>query len=80
MEDMIECYIRAVLRLGILPRMSIAIEKMVLDITKMLQEQGLTIGETITLEPAPVPASVPNNPAVEDDQLKVFINLVITKP
>jgi hypothetical protein len=80
MEDMIECYIRSVLRLGVLPRMSISIEKMVLDITEMLQEQGLAIGETITLEPAPVPASVPNNPAVENDQLKVFINLVITKP
>jgi hypothetical protein len=27
--------------------------------------------------PAPVSASVPNNPAVENDQLKVFFNLKV---
>ena len=75
MEDLIECYLKTVLRLGILPRMSISIEKMILDITKMLQDKGFEVGEKITLEPAPLSAALPNNPAVEDDQLKVFINL-----
>ncbi len=78
MENIIECYAEAVLRLGILPRLSIKIEKMVLDITALLRQQGLAVGQQISLQPAPVPAAVPNNPAVEDDQLKVFVNLVVT--
>jgi hypothetical protein len=66
-----------VLRLGILPRLSIKIEKMVLDITRLLRQQGLQAGQQISLAPAPVPAAVSHNPAVEDDQLKAFVNLVI---
>ncbi len=77
MENMIECYVKTVLRLGILPRLSTPLEAMILNVTEMLQQQGLTIGEIITLQPAPVPAAVPNNPAVEEDQLKAFINLVV---
>ncbi|MEJ5252377.1 MAG: hypothetical protein HPY54_15865 [Chthonomonadetes bacterium] len=77
LEEMAECYIRAVLKLGILPRLSVPIEAMVLNITELMRKQGLAIGETITLQPTPVPAGVPNNPAVEDDRLKAFINLVV---
>lgn len=77
LEDLIECYVRTVLRLGILPRLSVKIETLVLDITKQLRKLGLAIGESVRLEPAPVPASVPNNPAIEDDELKVFVDLVI---
>lgn len=78
MENIIECYAEAVLRLGILPRLSIKIEKMVLDITSVMRQQGIAVGQQISLQPAPVPAAVPNNPAVEDDQLKAFVNLVVT--
>lgn len=77
MEDTIECYVKTVLRLGILPRLSLKIEKLVLDITKLMQEQGIEVGQQISLQPAPVPAAVPNNPAIEEDQLKVFINLIV---
>lgn len=77
LEEMVECYIKMVLQLGILPRLSVPIEAMVLNITELMRKQGLSIGETITLQPTPVPAGVPNNPAVEDDQLKAFINLVV---
>ncbi|MDQ5824868.1 MAG: hypothetical protein M3441_11790 [Chloroflexota bacterium] len=77
MEDLIECYIKLVLRLGILPRLSTPIEAMVLNITELLRDRSISIGETITLQPAPVPAAVPNNPAIEEDQLKAFINLVV---
>jgi hypothetical protein len=78
MENIIECYAEAVLRLGILPRLSVKIEKMVLDVTSVLRERGIAVGQQISLQPAPVPAAVPNNPAIEDDQLKVFVNLVVT--
>jgi hypothetical protein len=29
------------------------------------------------LEPARVPADVPNNPAIEKDELRVFVKLVV---
>ncbi len=77
LEESVECYIKLVLRLGILPRLMVPIEAMVLNITELMRKQGLTVGETITLQPTPVPAGVPNNPAVEDDQLKAFVNLVV---
>ena len=78
MENAIECYVTTMLRLGILPSLMVPMEKMVLDITAMLQEQGLEVGKQLTLQPALVPSEVPNNPAIEDDQIKAFINLTVT--
>jgi hypothetical protein len=77
MEDLVECYMRTVLRLGLLPRLSQPIESMVLNLTDLLRKQGLTIGQQVTLQPAPAPAAAPHNPAVESDQLMAFINLVV---
>jgi len=77
LEDMLECYLRTVLRLGVLPRLIVPMQNLVLDITRMLQNNGTAIGQHVTLVPAPVSASVPNNPAVENDQLKVFFNLKV---
>lgn len=79
MENAIECYVMTMLRLGILPRLMVPMEKLILDITAMLQQQGLTVGQQITLQPAAVPGDVPNNPAVEEDQIKAFINLSVTE-
>ncbi len=78
MENAIECFVMTTLRLGILPQLIVPMEKMILDITAMLQEQGLNVGQQINLQPAAVPGDVPNNPAIEQDQIKAFINLVIT--
>jgi hypothetical protein len=78
LEDMLECYLRVILRLGVLPRLIVPMENLVLDITRMLQANDTPIGQNVTLVPAPVSADVPNNPAVEDDQLKVFFNLKVT--
>jgi hypothetical protein len=77
LEDMAECYLRLVLRLGVLPRLIVPMESLVLDITRMLQDNGTAIGQHVTLVPAAVPADVPDNPAVEDDQVKVFFNLKV---
>ncbi|WP_376790724.1 hypothetical protein [Thermoflexus sp.] len=77
MEDLIECYIRTVLRLGLLPRLSQPIGSLILNLTDLLKKQGVAIGQEITLQPAPAPVAVPNNPAVESDQLMAFINLVV---
>jgi hypothetical protein len=77
LESTIECYVRTVLRLGILPRLTVSIESMVLDITKTLRDWGVRIGQRVRLEPARVPADVPNNPAIEQDELRVFVKLVV---
>ena len=77
MENIIECYATTVLRLGILPGLSVKMEKLIFDITAALEENDIEVGQQITLEPTPISAAVPNNPAIEDNQLKVFINLVV---
>jgi hypothetical protein len=77
LESMVECYLRVVLRLGVLPRLIVPMENLVLNITQMLQDNDTAIGQHVTVVPAAVPGDVPANPAVEDDQLKVFFNLKV---
>jgi hypothetical protein len=79
MENALECYAMTILKLGILPTLIIPMEKMILDITEMLQDNDLNIDQQVSLEPASVPGDVPNNPAIEQDQLKAFINLVVVE-
>lgn len=79
MENMIECFITTTLRLGILPRMIIPMEKMTLNITELLVEQGLAVDDQITLRPATTPNEVAHNPSVIDNQLKVFLKLDIVR-
>jgi hypothetical protein len=66
LENAMECYMALVLRLGILPRMRVAMESLVFEI------MGL-----IKLLPTPISPALPFNPAVEDDQVKVFMNLEV---
>jgi hypothetical protein len=68
LENNIECYLNLLLQLVILPRTSVALEKMVFDLLKIV---------TITLTPTPTSAALPNNPAIEDDQLKVYIDMEV---
>jgi hypothetical protein len=77
LEDMLECYLLVVLRLGVLPRLIVPMQNLVLDITQMLQNNSTSIGQHVSVVPAPVSADVPNNPAVDHDQLKVFFNLKV---
>jgi hypothetical protein len=74
LESMLECYLRVVLRLGVLPRLIVPMQNLVLDITEMLQNNSTSIGQHVSVVPA---TDVPANPAVEDDQLKVFFNLKV---
>lgn len=77
MENIIECYVSTVLRLGVLPGLNTKMEKLIFDVTAALEEEGIEVGQQISLQPTPVSAAVPFNPAIEDNQLKVFINLVV---
>jgi hypothetical protein len=70
LEDSIECVIDTTLRLGFLPQLRILLEKMTLDITKDI---------AIDVQPKPVQSpQVPNNPAVEGDEVKAFIDLEVS--
>lgn len=66
LEDSLECYAATTLRVGILPRLRIALDKLDLELGKFA---------TLVISPTPISASVPNNPAIEDDQIKVFIQV-----
>lgn len=68
LENSIECYLSLLVQLSILPRINVALPALVLDLAN--------IG-TLTLSAS---TSVPNNPAIEDDQLKVFIDIATAPP
>jgi hypothetical protein len=70
MENSIECYLKLLVQLVILPRLRLALEKITFEIL-----DGLA---TITLFATPISAKVPHNPAVEDDKLKVFVSMEVS--
>ncbi|NTV47204.1 MAG: hypothetical protein HGB11_11935 [Chlorobiales bacterium] len=76
LENSMECYISTLLRLSILPKVRILVEKYVLDLKDYLDNLKKSV--FVTLTPTPVSAAVPNNPAVEQDQVKVFVNMTVT--
>ncbi len=65
LENSVECYLELVLKLGLLPRVRVALEKIVLDQLKIVN---------IEIKPTP---GLPNNPAIENDELKVFIDMEV---
>jgi hypothetical protein len=69
LEQSLECYIKLLLKLVILPKLRILLEFLPFNILQLA---------TVTLKPTPESAQVPNNPAIEEDQLKAFINVEIT--
>lgn len=66
LENALECYVETILRVGILPRLRFAVDT-------FIENMGDFLGLTPAL--TPLSADVPNNPAIEDDQVKVFVNL-----
>ncbi|MEZ5662745.1 MAG: hypothetical protein R3E94_04350 [Burkholderiaceae bacterium] len=72
LENSLECYIGLLLRLAVLPGLRILLERAPLNLT-----QGATDlfpqPTNVTLSAMPTSAALPNNPAIEDDQLKAFI-------
>ncbi|MFX0201157.1 MAG: hypothetical protein ACFFCW_33995 [Candidatus Hodarchaeota archaeon] len=66
LESSLECYLNLLLQLVILPRTSIALGKVAFDILNLA---------TISLSPTPTSSTIPFNPAIEKDQLKMFIDV-----
>jgi hypothetical protein len=76
LENGIECYIRTTLKLAVLPNLRIMLERTVLDLKDYLDNFQNSI--FITVKPTPTSASLPNNPAIEDDQVKIFVNMEVS--
>lgn len=72
LEESIECYVILLLKLSVLPGLRILLEDMTLNLTQGAPDLFPT-PTNIVLSPMPVSPALPNNPAIEEDQLKVFI-------
>jgi hypothetical protein len=72
LEDGIECYISLLLRLSVLPGLRVLLAVAPLNLTQGVPD--LFLPTNVALSPTPISAAVPNNPAIEDDLLKVFVN------
>jgi hypothetical protein len=66
LESLLECYAATALRWGVLPRMRLAFHTLSLALPMQLGLVNVTPTTT-----------VPNNPAIEDDQLKLFLDVNI---
>lgn len=70
LESSIECYLRTAVSLFLRQKLAIPLETFFIDFPLF----GLG---TVSLSPTPNPP-VPNNPAIEDDQLKAFVTMTVT--
>lgn len=68
LESSLECYLELLIKLAIVPQLRVAIPKFVFHILDLA---------TITLSATSVSPAVPNNPAIEDNQLKIFIDVAV---
>jgi hypothetical protein len=71
LENSIECYLTTLIHLVILPRLSIALERFTINIPLDITNASVTVSAT------PISGAVPHNPAVEKDQLKIFIDVEV---
>lgn len=73
LENSIECYIKLLLKLNVLPGLRMLLQHAPLNLT-----QGATdLVDQLDFDPTNIvlsPAGVPNNPSISEDQLSVFIN------
>lgn len=67
LEDAIECYATLAIRFGLLPQLAVPV---------MGHTEGVPGLATITVEPT-LPPAVPNNPALDADELKLFLDIAV---
>lgn len=66
LEDAIDCYASLVIKLGILPQLAIPTIRFTRDLLQLVH---------LVIEPS---LALPHNPAIEDDQLKVYLKATVT--
>ncbi len=64
LENILECYIETIIRLSLLPKLRMSLNKLVFEIENY-----------VTIQPTPISANVPFNPSVAKDKVSVFVNL-----
>ena len=69
LENSIECYIKSLIKLVVLPKMSLPIKNYVFNILDLA---------TVTLYAIPPSSAIPNNPAIQGNELKIFVGAVIS--
>ena len=69
LEDNLICYLKTTVNVVLREKLTVALE------TLMVSFPLFGLG-TVTLSPTPDPP-IPNNPAIEDDELKVFITMTV---
>lgn len=74
LERSIECYLHSFVQLGLLPALSAMLEEIV---PKTLEMEFLLfdLEATRTTISLPVSGAIPNNPALEEDQLKMYVDV-----
>jgi hypothetical protein len=70
LESAAECYAALVTKLTVLPQVA----------ARTIQDVEALMGARVTIQPTPVSAALPNNPALEDEQLKAFLDIEVTIP
>ena len=68
LENILECYLSMVLKLGILPKVKIALNDLIFDL-------GAYLPITLSVFPTPTSPALPFNPDVSKDSLSVFVNI-----
>lgn len=76
-ESIIECYVNLVTQLAVLPRLrAMAPTAFHLPLPSLSPDVSLPLVFDATF--TPTSAAVPNNPAFEDDQVKLFVNATVS--
>lgn len=69
LENSLECYLATTIRLSLLPRVRVSLDSLIFDLGKFA---------SLHVKPTANSADVPHNPAVEDDHLKVFVDVEVS--
>lgn len=72
LENILECYAKMVVQLAVLPLLA--------DLPALRFSQAIVGLANATVMPAATTATLANNPAIEDDQLKVFVDVDVESP
>lgn len=68
-----ECYLQLVVNFALLPRLADAVERIVPMLVRLLDSTLSDTGATLAIE-TPTAPSIPNNPALEEDELRLFVD------
>lgn len=66
LENAAECFLRAMLIMGVLPKVRLALDALIFN-----------VGKVLTIGPTPVSAAVPFNPSIEQDRIEAFVTLTV---